>query len=218
MEIQRNKTAARSSLLRELRYYGTQLIIALMVPLGLGAIILLLPLSHAVDNWEVEGVNGSLYVHGALIESACRLEMTSSRQDIALADTSTGRLQKVGERGEPVGFELRLTDCIRSPARSTDVRSGGMLWSANQPAVTVTFLATGDENNPQLVKAHGVSGLGLRLLDTEGEDVRLGSRGKPLILTPGQNTLRYTVVPERTSANLVAGYYLATVDFHLSYE
>lgn len=28
-----------------------------------------------VDNWDVDGANGTLYVHGALTESACRLAM-----------------------------------------------------------------------------------------------------------------------------------------------
>ncbi|WP_421105895.1 fimbrial protein [Serratia marcescens] len=204
--------------LGELRYYGTLGALALMTPLSLGAIILLLPPSHAADNWAVDGASGTLYVHGALTESACRLEMTSARQDIALGDIGTGRLAGVGARGKPVGFELRLTDCLRSPAGRRDVRTGGMAWADNQPAVTVSFRAIRDADNPQLVKAQGVSGLGLRLEDGQGQDVRLGSRGKPLLLTPGQNTLRYTVTPERTPADLAAGYYQAAVDFHLSYE
>ncbi|PNU36844.1 fimbrial protein [Serratia marcescens] len=208
----------RAYWLSELRYYGTLGALAMMVPLTLGSMLLLLPPSHAADNWEVEGANGTLYVHGALTESACRLEMTSARQDIALGDIGTGRLQTVGARGTPVKFELRLTDCLRSPAGSKDVRSGGTTWADNQPAVTVSFRAVRDMNNPLLVKAQGVSGLGLSLEDAWGQDVRLGSRGRPLLLTPGNNTLTYTVTPERTPAALSAGHYQAAVDFHLSYE
>ncbi|EPK1857969.1 fimbrial protein, partial [Klebsiella pneumoniae] len=73
-------------------------------------------------------------------------------------------------------------------------------------------------DNPQLVKVEGVSGLGLRLVDAQGEDVRLGSKGKPLFLRPEQNTLSYAVIPERTLANLNSGSYMAVVDFNLSYE
>lgn len=198
----------------ERRLSGT---LMLMVMLNLGMFIMS-PSSRAADNWDVEGANGTLYVHGALTESTCRLDMTSSRQDIALGESSTGELLSVGARGEPVGFELKLADCLRSPAGSHDIRTGSTVWADNQPAVTVSFQATRDANNPQLVKAHGVTGVGLRLLDNEGQDVRLGSRGKPMFLTPGQNSLRYTVTPERTSANLMAGYYQATVNFRLSYE
>jgi type 1 fimbria pilin len=203
----------------ELKYYGTLAGLALMAPLTLGMMVLLLPSTQAaVDNWDVQGANGTLYVHGALTESACRLEMTSAHQDIVLGAVGTGRLQTVGARGEPVRFELRLEDCLRSSASSRDVLTGGLSWADNQPSVVVSFNSTRDTENPQLVKAQGVSGLGLRLENAQGEDVRLGSRGKPLLLIPGQNALSYTVTPERTSANLMAGSYQAVVDFHLSYD
>ncbi|MCS1373844.1 fimbrial protein [Serratia marcescens] len=203
----------------ELKYYGALIGLALMAPITLGAVLWLLPPAQAaVDNWDVEGANGTLYVHGALTESACRLEMTSAHQDVTLGETGAGRLRTIGARGEPVRFELRLEDCLRIPAGSRDVRTGGLTWADNQPAVTVSFRAMRDADNPQLVKAQGVSGLGLRLENAQGEDVRLGSRGKPLLLTPGQNTLSYTITPERTPAALIAGSYRAVVDFHLSYD
>lgn len=199
----------------EMKYYGALIGLALMAPITLGAMVWLLPPAQAaVDNWDIEGANGTLYVHGALTESACRLDMTSAHQDVALGEVGTGRLQTIGA----VRVELRLADCLRSPAGSRDVRTGGLTWADNQPAVTVSFNAPRDADNPQLLKARGVSGLGLRMENAQGEDVRLGSRGKPLLLTPGQNTLSYTVTPERTPAPLMAGSYRAVVDFHLSYD
>ncbi|WP_447889708.1 fimbrial protein [Serratia fonticola] len=202
-----------------LKYYGLLGGLALMVLLMLGTMLWLLPSAQAtVDNWGVEGANGTLYVHGALTESACRLDMTSAHQDVSLGEIGTGRLQTIGARGEPVRVELRLMDCLRSPAGSRDVRTNNLTWADNQPAVTVSFNAPRDADNPALVKAQGVSGLGLRLESVQGEDVRLGSRGKPLLLMPGQNALMYTVTPERTSASLMSGSYRAVVDFHLSYD
>ncbi|MBH3276405.1 fimbrial protein [Serratia marcescens] len=204
----------------EWRYYGALGGLALMAPLSLGAMLWLLPAAQGqrVDNWYTDGANGVLQVRGALTESACRLEMESAWQDISLGEIGTGRLQNVGDRGTPVVFELRLQDCLRSPAGNRDAHTGALSWAANQPAVTVTFRAVQDADNPQLVKAQGVTGLGLRLEDGRGQDVRLGSRGEPLLLTPGQNALSYTVAPERTKAALVAGSYRATLDFSLSYD
>jgi type 1 fimbria pilin len=202
----------------ELRYYATVGALTLMVPLSLLTMLMLLPRAEALDNANVEGANGSLYVYGALTESACRLEMESAYQDIDLGVVGSANLQQVGDRGEPVTLSLGLKDCLRSPASSRDLRTGGLTWSENQPAVTVSFRATRDADTPQLVKAMGVSGMGLRLRDAGGQDVRLGSRGAPLLLTPGQTVLTYTVTPERTAAALVAGSYWAVVDFHLSYD
>ncbi|CAI0882831.1 PAP fimbrial minor pilin protein precursor [Serratia entomophila] len=201
-------------------YYATLGGLALMAPLTLGAMLWLLPAAQGqvADNWYTDGANGVLQVRGALTESACRLEMESAWQDISLGEVGTGRLQNVGDRGTPVAFELLLRDCLRSPAGSRDSRTGALTWADNQPAVTVTFRAVQDADNPQLVKAQGVAGLGLRLEDGRGRDVRLGSRCEPLLLTPGQNALKYSVAPERTAASLTAGAYRATVDFSLSYD
>lgn len=202
----------------ELRYYAVLAGLALMAPLSLTALLWLLPAAQAIDNWEVDGANGVLYVSGALTESACRLEMDSVRQDIWLGEAATGQLQQVGDRGAPVSLELRLRDCLRGPAASRDERTGALSWAADQPAVRVSFNAVPDVDNPQLVKAQGVAGLGLRLLDSNGEDVRLGSRGKPLWLTAGSNVLSYRVAAERTAAPLRAGSYQAAIDFSLSYD
>ncbi|MEL5445950.1 fimbrial protein [Serratia ureilytica] len=189
-----------------------------MAPLSLAAMMWLLPAANAVDNWQLDGASGVLEIRGAMTESACRLEMDSLRQEVWLGEVATGSLAQAGDRGAPVRFALRLRDCLRSSAASRDERTGARSWAADQPAVRVSFGAPADADNPQLVKAQGVSGMGLRLLDAQGEDIRLGSRGKPLWLTPGSNVLNYSVMAERTGAPLRAGSYLAMLAFQLSYD
>ncbi|WP_375056773.1 fimbrial protein [Zobellella sp. DQSA1] len=190
-------------------------------PLALIPVLLLFPLAApagAADNWEVDGANGVLRVHGTLTEGACRLDMGSAYQEVELGATSSARLRRAGERGEPVAFALRLHDCLRGPSRSRDPHGGNLLWDASQPAVSVSFVAPADPDNPALVRVAGVSGLGLRLSDGRGRDVRLGGRGAPALLTPGHNELVYQVAPERTAAALVPGAYRARVEFRLDYD
>lgn len=189
------------------------------VCLLLGVILCSLPSTHAaMDNWDVDGVNGMLYVHGALVESPCRLEMDSARQDVDLGIIGTAQLQNTGDRGEPVRVELRLADCVHSSSGSHDSWTDNLTWANDQPVVSVSFQATKDTDNPELIKAQGVSGLGLHLEDGQGRDVHLGSRGTPLMLIPGQNALTYVITPERTPADLSTGSYRAMVDFHMSYD
>lgn len=180
--------------------------------------IRLMPSAIAADNWQVEGANGVLHVRGELTEGACRLEMTSAYQAVWLGNTSTAQLATVGARGMPVNLQLHLRDCLRGPAASRDQHTGNLLWSAYQPAVSVSFIAPADADNPELVKVRGASGLGLRMTDERGRDIRLGSRGAPLALAVGQNALNYTITPERTRAPLLPGTYAAVVDFQLSYD
>ncbi|VTR20672.1 P pilus assembly protein, pilin FimA [Serratia fonticola] len=176
----------------ELKYYATLAGLALMVPLTLGMMMWLLPGAQAkADNWDIEGANGSLYVYGALTESACRLDMTSAHQDVALGEVGTGRLQTIGARGEPVRVELRLADCLRSPAGSIDVRTGRLTWADNQPAVTVSFNAPRDADNPQLLKARGVSGPRVAHGECAGRRRAPGQPGQAAAADAGQNTLSY---------------------------
>lgn len=201
-------------------YYLTLAALGLMIPASTATALWLLPKAQAqaVEGWYDDSASGVLLVRGALTESACRLQMESARQDIWLGEVGTGRLQSVGDQGDPVRVTLRLQDCLRGPAGGQDNRNGAWSWAPQQPAVTVSFNAPADIDNPQLVQVAGASGLALRLRDEGGQDVRLGSRGKPLLLTPGQNSLNYTVRAERTAALLAPGAWRTTVDFRLSYD
>lgn len=194
-------------------------VLTLKAALATGIVMGLISSCYATENWEVEGNHGAIVVEGALSESACRLEMDTQHQTVMMGDIGTGRLKQVGDRGNEVGFDIRLVDCIRSAGASRDEQSGNLLWAKYEPVVTVSFRAVLDDDNPQLIKANGVGGVGLRLLDPRGRDVRLGGRGEPMILTGNrQAVLHYTLIPERTSAPLQAGAYRALVDFRLSYD
>lgn len=191
---------------------------AMMVPLCLCVMLWLLPPAMAADNWQVQGAHGVLHVRGELTESACRLEMISAYQEIALGNTATGQLMKPGDRGVPVNLQLKLRDCLRTSSANLDERSGNLVWSAQQPAVSVSFIAPADADNPELIKVRGASGLALRMTDESGRDIRLGSRGMPQALAIGQSTLNYRVMSERTRAPLLPGAYASVVDFQLNYD
>ncbi|HFF8947722.1 fimbrial protein [Serratia marcescens] len=165
-----------------------------------------------------DGNHGVLFVHGALTEGACRLDMVSAHQDVWLGETATGNLAKVGERTEPVAFQLRLRDCLRTGAAMQDERRGNKVWDAYQPAVSVSFNAPADADNPRLVKVRGAGGVALRLLDSDKKDVRLGHRSRPQLLAIGSDALNFYVMAERTRAPMVAGAYQAAIDFRMNYD
>ncbi|HBY5494024.1 TPA: type 1 fimbrial protein, partial [Klebsiella pneumoniae] len=79
----------------ELKYYCIFVRGVLMIPMILGAMVFLLSPVYALGQGkgDVEGSSGTLFVHGALTESACRLEMASAHQDVLLGEIGTGRLQ-----------------------------------------------------------------------------------------------------------------------------
>lgn len=167
---------------------------------------------------EVEGMSGLLDISGSLHHSTCVLEMTSSYQTVALGSVPRSQLQSLGDGATPVAFQLRFADCRRASGSVTNERTGKLVWSAYQPVVSVAFLAPADADDPRLVKVKGLTGMGLRLTDSMGRDVRLGSQGEPLFLAHGSDTLTWYVQPIRTSAALTNGAFRAVVDFRLNYE
>lgn len=170
-----------------------------------------------VDNWDVDGANGTLHVHGALTESACRLAMSSSYQSVDLGVVGTGELQNAGQTGTPVAVHIRLEDCLSGESRSRN-SLGNLLWSPDMPAMKIRFLAPADRQNPRLAAVMGVSGMGLQLSDAGREPIVLGQYSAPQLVSPGQNQLTYYVTPVRTAAGLNAGAYHALIRFQVSYD
>lgn len=172
------------------------------------------------DGWKIDGEHGELHVTGYLTEAACRLDMVSEFQEVELGNTSTKDLAQLGGEGLPVAFRIRLRDCLRTQSNARDSHTGNLVWSANQPVVSIAFLGQADADNPALVRVDGisVSGVGLKLMDDHYRIQHLGSWNSPQFLEPGRDELNYYVAPVRTSASLAAGDYQSTVNFALNYE
>ncbi|MFV8979238.1 fimbrial protein [Serratia fonticola] len=170
------------------------------------------------SNWDVDSAHGQLNVYGVLTENACRLEMDSERQDVNLGYQTLDRLLHTGDLGRPVAVEIKLQDCLRTTAGSRNIRGNNGALNLQQPSMSVSFVATPDENSPALVKVKGVTGLALRITDKQKQDVPLGGPGKPLSLNPGKNTLTYYITPQRTVAPIVSGAYQANIHFYLDYN
>ncbi len=180
----------------------------------LSGLLLIIPAAHA----QADGMSGLLDITGSLHHSPCVLDMTSAYQTVELGNVSRDQLQRPGDQASPIAFQLRFQDCRRASGSLQDERTGNLVWSAYQPVVSVSFLAPADADDPRLIKVMGVTGLGLRLTDDDGRDVRLGSRGHPLFLAHGSDTLTWHVQPTRTPAVLTNGQFRAVVDFRLNYE
>ncbi|AIB38778.1 fimbrial protein [Pseudomonas simiae] len=186
-----------------------KVLIGLLVSLGA-------PFAQA-DN-DVEGSGGVLNITGSLYETPCSLAMASQHQTVDLDVVSRNELKHPGDQAMPMAFQIRLQDCRRTAGSIRSERSGNLVWSAYEPVLSATFVAPADADDPRLVKVQGVTGMGLQLTDLLGRDVTLGSRGEPLFLALGDNTLTWYVHPTRTSAPLTNGAFRSVVDFRLNYE
>lgn len=182
--------------------------------MALCSLLLMFPVLHV----NADGMSGLLDITGSLHHSPCVLDMSSAYQTVELGNIPRSQLLRPGDQASPVAFHLRFLDCRRASGSLQDDRTGTLVWSAYQPVVSVSFVAPADADDSRLVKVIGVTGLGLRLTDADGRDVRLGSIGHPLFLAHGSDTLTWHVQPTRTTSTLTNGHFRAVVDFRLNYD
>ncbi|BBV09905.1 TPA: fimbrial protein [Providencia stuartii] len=173
-------------------------------------------LYRPVDNWNVDGQHGVVYVKGSLTESPCRLAMTSSYQTVEMGNLDTGTLQHNG-KGTPIVFQIELEDCLETATRLENVQSGMTAWSSTQPAVKIRFVAPTVPMYSDFVRVNGAQGLGLAVTTAGGALLPMGQASEPQLLPSGQSRLTYYVTPVRTGA-LVPGPYSALIAFEMLYE
>lgn len=173
---------------------------------------------QAVDEEPAVTFDGMLDIRGSLHHAPCILEMSSAYQTVDLGNVPRSYLQRPGDMAPPVAFQLRFMECRRIAGGLPDARTSTLVWSPYEPVLSVAFVAPADPDNPKLVQVKGVTGMGLRLTDERGRDVRLGAWGAPLFLTHGSDTVTWHVQPTRTSAPLTNGAFKAVADFRLNYD
>jgi type 1 fimbria pilin len=171
------------------------------------AVLFALFATGTIDASLPSALNDSLWSEsnsvGSLMESSCYLEMNSAWQSVNLNASGVSRVLYATEQGAPVPFGITLRDCFRN---------------SRQPYASLSLVAPLDHDSPQLVKVNGASGLGLRVRDANGALVNMHNSATPLNFMSGQNSLNFTVTPERTNAALGYGLYNAQMDFRLNYE
>ncbi|SFB39423.1 Pilin (type 1 fimbria component protein) [Pseudomonas simiae] len=162
--------------------------------------------------------SAEIQVSGTLLESACYLDPSSAYQSLSLGELGTARLLHVGDQGTPVALHLKLQGCVRSDGGRDDEQQGSLFWSAIEPVAAVTFNAVVDADTPGLIKVIGAEGFGLRLLDVQGNDVRLGRTAPAWFVSPGDSQLTYSIRTERTAAPLRPGAFRASLNVNLAYD
>lgn len=169
-----------------------------------------------VNNWNVDGQHGVVYVSGSLTESPCQLAMTSSYQSIEMGNLDVGTLLRNG-KGTPISFQIELENCLETQTQLSNVQTGMTAWSSSQPAVKIRFLAKSTQSTPNVALVNGVDGLGLAITTPNGSLLPLGLDSDPRLLPSGQSKLTYYVTPVRTGA-LQPGAYSALIAFEMLYD
>lgn len=166
---------------------------------------------------EVAGNVGKIRVYGALVESACRLEMSSLDQSVDLGNIQTADLKFVGDKAKATEFNIQLEDCISTQTNIKNVTTDTDLWSTDQPGFKVRFLAKSEPSSPNLIAVSGAKGIALQLNEADGVAIDLGMESKPLLVTPQQESFSYQVTPVRVG-DLEANAFQSVISFEVIYD
>lgn len=172
----------------------------------------------SLEHKDIDGQSGIIEVHGALTQSACRLELNSSHQEIDLGTLSTGDFQKVGQSGKPIPLIFFIKDCLISQTFKFDDLTNTTMTDRYQPSVSFSFLSAITSPNHRFVAITGTTGIGLAIKDPYNRMVRLGGKGEALFLQPDQDILKFTITPVRIAETLSVGKFHATIFFFLKYD
>lgn len=167
---------------------------------------------------SIDGEYGTLKVTGELVDSPCKLSMKSRDQSVDIGVLSTTDLEYPGARSTPVIFTVQLQGCLVAAGSLSDEKIFPNRQNISKPTVNIAFTAPSEYLAPDLIEPIGVSGIALRILDSDGHSVAVGSQEKPQKLTPGDNTLLWKVVAERVPTPIVPGKMNAVIGFRLSYD
>ncbi|HHR5943374.1 TPA: fimbrial protein [Providencia alcalifaciens] len=172
--------------------------------------------NQPVDNWNVDGQHGVVYVKGSLTESPCQLAMTSSDQTVEMGNLDTNTLLRNG-KGTPVPFHIELENCLETETQLSNQQTGMTAWSLSQPAVKIRFVAPTELFSTNLIQVTGAHGLSLTVTTPSGKLLSMGQASNPQLLPSGQSQLTYYVTPVKTGP-LHPGAYSALIAFEMQYE
>lgn len=171
-------------------------------------------------NWDVDGMNGTLYVTGKLLQSTCFLAPESTEQSLNLGMIPMYQLDRPGVVTRPVQFNIVLDGCpeVNSHTESPEQLQGALsLYS--QPTVRLKVTGESEPADGNLFKIHGeTTGVALRLEDSHGEQIYPDMASRPYPLLPGRNVLNLKAQLWRNSDHFTPGEWHSTVNIGLEYE
>lgn len=171
-------------------------------------------------NWDVDGMNGTLYVTGKLLQSTCFLAPESTEQDLDLGTVPMYQLDRPGIVTTPVLFNLVLDGCPEINSYSEfpeELQGETFLYS--QPTVRLKITGVSEPTDGRFFKVQSLgSGVALRLEDPQGQQLYPDMASRPYPLSPGRNVLSLKAQLWRNNTHFTPGEWHSTVNVGLEYE
>ena len=158
-----------------------------------------------VDNKANKAVN--VLINAEFHKPSCQLENNSKNQNVHLGIVNTVDLSKNGGLSSKIPFTLKLNCPPAAPSKAT-VTFSGQPESADQSLLALTPTSGGAE------------GLAVRINNSDGTKIDLGSPSSPIpLLSGGTNELKFTAQYQVLTGHILKpGIANATASFTVEYD
>lgn len=123
---------------------------------------------------------GTINFTGKVVDASCTVSTGSSTQTITMEPVSTTRLKVVGDTANPTDVPIVLEECNTNTSNTVQV-----LFSGNSVSGDSTVLSLTDNGN-------SAKQVGIKLYDSENNEIKLDEMTSPFSLTTGETTLNFT--------------------------
>ena len=154
-------------------------------------------LTSATAFADIDGGSGKITFTGEVIESPCSIKAEDVDKKVPLGQVPATYINTNGH-SDPVDSSIHLINC---DLPSSDNGSGSPITKVD---VTFTSTAVTTEGIPLLSNtvADGATGVGVRLMDGEGENITLGTaKSLTLIQASSEQTLQFQAQMELVDAS-----------------
>lgn len=185
-------------------FHGLPLI-SLFIAARSFAVLWLCALAFSAGANEQE--NGSLRMHGSVIEAACTINTGNNEQSIDIGTVPISKILRDG-KGPGIPFHIRLTNCSPLGVTYQQKRLQG-----------VHIIFDGQAENRVLFALEGNgSGEGIAITDADGLQIFPGQTTPETDLDPGRMILDYTLWLTADYQLLRPGEFYTTIRYFMEYD
>lgn len=149
-------------------------------------------------------LSGRVSMNGAIISSACDIDMGDGYQEITMPGETRGHIKRTGE-GVPEDFSIHLTKC------AIDSSSEPSAWQY------LNIIFDGDEEDGLFRVSGNAGGVALQLQDSHGAVIHPGRPVSLQQITVSDNRLDYQFRLRNTMRDIVVGDYSAIIRYRIEY-
>ena len=157
--------------------------------------------------------NGRIHFTGTVINAPCSIAPNSTDISVDLGQVANKVLETGNKYSQNVNYTIHLQDC------NLTAQTAGTVEYPAMSKVAVSFAGTPDSSATELLANTGsAKGAGIRLIDANGDLLKVGDTSKDINLVTGNNELVFAARVESNTQPVSTGTIVSQATYALNYK